>query len=97
MKKASKFLSLNLLDWFKGLLMAIGGAIYGIVAPSIQNGNFTLDWTTIWHTALATFGVYIGKNLLTPTPKNVVIDPSKTSVIDSVTKEPLLKSNNYEQ
>ena len=91
--KVSKFFTLNSQDFIKGLIMAIGGAVFAIIAPSINSGNLVIDWTLIWHTALSTALIYLGKNLFTPTPKTVEIDPSKTSVIDSNTKEPIIKSN----
>ncbi|HXS58998.1 MAG TPA: hypothetical protein VN726_22900 [Hanamia sp.] len=91
--KQSSFLNLNLQDLIKGLLTAIGGAVMAIILPSIQAGNLTLDWTTIWHTAVAAGLAYLSKNLFTPTPKTIQIDPSKTSVVDSKTKQPIIKSN----
>ena len=91
--KVSKFLSLNVQDFLKGLVVAIGGAVVAVVAPSIQSGIWTFDWATIWHTAAASALAYLAKNFLTPTPKTVQIDPSKTSVIDRDTKEPLINAN----
>lgn len=85
--KKSSFLSLNLQDFIKGLIIAVGGAIVAIIAPSIEAGTFIFDWTTIWHTAVASALAYLGKNLFTPTPKTIQIDPSKTDVVDSKTKQ----------
>jgi hypothetical protein len=91
--KQSSFLSLNVQDFIKGLVVAVGGAVMAIILPSIQAGNLTLDFTTIWHTALASALAYLGKNLFTPTPKSIQIDPSKTSVVDSNTKQTIIKTN----
>jgi branched-subunit amino acid transport protein len=91
--KQSSFFSLNLQDFLKGLLVAVGGAVMAIILPSLQSGNLTFDWTTIWHTAVASALAYLGKNLFTPTPKSIQIDPSKTSVVDSNTKQTIIKSN----
>jgi len=88
--KKSTFLSLNWQDFLKGLVVAVGGGIVAIVAPSIESGNFTFNWTIIWHTAAAAGLSYIAKNLFSPTPKKVEIDPSKTSVVDEKTKETIV-------
>lgn len=90
--KKSGFLSLNVQDFVKGLVIAIGGGVVAIIAPSIQDGSWVFNWTTIWHTAVASALAYLAKNLFTPTPKTVQIDPSKTSVIDSKTKEVIINS-----
>lgn len=91
--KQSTFLNLNLQDFLKGLVVAIGGGIVAVVAPSIQDGSLVFDWTTIWHTAVASGLAYIAKNLFTPAPKKVVIDPEKTSVVDATTKEVIVNAN----
>lgn len=85
--KHSTFLSLNWQDFFKGLVVAVLSSIIAIIAPSIQDGSLTFDWTVIWHTGVAAGVAYLSKNLLTATPKTVEIDPSKTSVVDSKTNE----------
>jgi len=90
--KKSTFLSLNIQDFLKGLIVAVGGGIVAIIAPSIQDGSLQFDWTTIWHTGVASALAYLAKNLFTPTPKSVQIDPSKTSVTDIKTKETILNS-----
>lgn len=86
MKKSSLF-NLNWQDLAKGFIVAVLGAIVAIIAPSIQAGNFTFDWTTIWHTGVAAGVAYIGKNFFTPPPKTIEVDPTKTEVIDSKTKQ----------
>jgi len=92
--KKSTFLNLNIQDFLKGLIMTVGGGIVAIIAPSIESGTFVFNWTVIWHTAVATGLTYIAKNLFSPTPKKVVIDPEKTSVIDATTKETIINANN---
>lgn len=91
--KKSSFLSLNVQDFIKGLVVAVGGGIVAIVAPSIQDGSLTFNWTTIWHTAVASALAYLAKNLFTPTPKSIQIDPEKTSVVDAKTKETIVNAN----
>lgn len=64
--KTSNLYSLNLQDATKGLCMAIGAAIFALIAESIQRGQFTFDFTAIWHTAVAATVAYLGKNFFTP-------------------------------
>ena len=90
--KLTKFFSLNIQDFLKSLVMAVGGGVVAIIAPSIEDGSFTFNWTTIWHTAVASALAYLGKNLLTATPKSIQIDPGVTSVIDKDTKEVIVDS-----
>ena len=90
--KKSTFLNLNIQDFLKGLIMTVGGGIVAIIAPSIESGAFVFDWTVIWHTAVATGLTYIAKNLFSPTPKKIEIDPAKTSVVDSKTNETILNA-----
>ena len=44
MKKFAGFLSLNLQDWVKGLIMAMIGAILAVIQSSISAEIFTIDW-----------------------------------------------------
>lgn len=91
--KTTKFLSLSAQDFIKGLIMAIGGGVVAIIAPSIQSGEFVFNWTTIWHTAVASALAYLAKNLFSSTPKIVEVDPSKTSIVDKKTKEIIVNAN----
>ena len=92
--KKSSFLSLNIQDFLKGLVVAVGGGVVAIIAPSIQDMSFVFDWTTIWHTAVASGLAYIVKNLFSSTPKTVQINPEKTTVVDAKTKEVLVNEVN---
>ncbi|SDP49105.1 hypothetical protein SAMN05428975_1442 [Mucilaginibacter sp. OK268] len=65
-KITSNFLSLNTQDFIKGLIITIISAVFTLVAESVQKGQFTFDFTTIWHTAVAAGIAYLGKNLFTP-------------------------------
>jgi hypothetical protein len=85
--KLSSFLTLNKYDLFKGLIMAIGSAIYAVVEPLLSNGIFSFDWKHIGAISLGTTIVYLIKNLLTPIPSKIEVDLGKTTVIDSVTKQ----------
>ena len=59
--KTSKKYSLDLQDAAKGLIMAIGGAVFALIAESVQKGLFTFDFTAIWHTAVAVAIVYLAR------------------------------------
>lgn len=72
----SKLFTLNVQDLLKGLLLTIGGAVFAIIAPNLQEiltssgkAGFILDWTAIWHTAIATGIVYLAHRFITPAQK----------------------------
>jgi len=62
----SSFLSLNIRDIIHGLIMAVGGAVLGIITGSLQTGNLTFNYTAIWHAAATAAVVYLGKKFFTP-------------------------------
>lgn len=61
----SVFLSLNLQDFVKGLLLAVLTSVITIVYTSLQAGSLSFDWKAIGTTALTTAIGYILKNFLT--------------------------------
>jgi len=63
--KSSSFFTLGWRDLGKGIIMAVIGAVVGVVYGMINAGNFTLDWTAIWHSAVAAAVTYLFKNLMT--------------------------------
>jgi hypothetical protein len=77
----------------KALASAVIAGIVAVVAPSIQAGNFSFNWTVIWHTAVAAAVGYIGQKIVSPTPTTIRIDPTKTSVVDKDTKQTLVNAN----
>lgn len=64
--KTSNLFSLNLQDAVKGLIVAVGTSLFAFVAESVEKGQFTFDFTTMWHTAVAATVVYLSKNFFTP-------------------------------
>jgi hypothetical protein len=87
--KHSKFFNWNWQDLGKGLIMlVVVPSLYAIQAVIPQ---WNLD--PMQKAALAGFVGYMLKNLVTPAPKSISIDPSKTSVIDSKTGKPILDAN----
>lgn len=88
--KLGTIFNINWQDFIKGLIVSVLGAVFAVIQSSIAAGNFTLDWTNIWHISLGAFIAYLAKNFFSPTPTTVQIDPSKTTVVDAKTKEKLL-------
>jgi len=64
--KTSPFLSLNIQDLGKGLLVAVGGAVIGAIETSLSAGHLIFDWKAIGGVALAAGLSYLGKNFFTP-------------------------------
>lgn len=58
--------SLGVRDAIQGAIMAAGGAVYGLISASISSGQFTFNFTAVWHSALAATVVYLGKRFFTP-------------------------------
>ena len=67
--KDSKFLSLGLKDFLKGLIMAILTPVFVIAQQSIEAGVFTFDLKVIGIAAAAGAMAYITKNFFTAKPK----------------------------
>ena len=63
--KDSGFLRLQMQDLFKGLVVAVGGAVFAIIQPLITTGQFHFDWKYIGTIALGAAVSYLGKNFLT--------------------------------
>lgn len=73
--KTSNFLSLNLRDIAKGLLMAILTPVVVIVQQSIESGTFTFDWKSIGVAALGGGVAYLIKNFFTSNkPQGIASD-----------------------
>ena len=61
---SSKFLKLNVLDFLKGLLMAVLVPALIVIQTSFESGQLVLDWKVIVTTSLAGGIGYLLKNLL---------------------------------
>jgi len=61
----SSFFSLNLLDFAKGLFIAVLTSVITLLYTTIETGELTFDWKLIGTTALTSALAYIMKNLLT--------------------------------
>lgn len=75
----SKRFTLNLSDWWKGLIMAVVAPIIQIILASIDAGTLTFNWSAILKTALAAGLAYILKNLF-DAPRIVVSNPTMESI-----------------
>jgi len=60
---SSSFLTLNLKDFAKGLLVAVLSAVFGVVTTSLEAGSLIFDWKAIATIALSAALAYIAKNL----------------------------------
>lgn len=74
-KTTSKFLSLNLEDLGKGLLVAVITPVFTIISQSLEAGSLTFDWKAIGITALAAALAYLTKNFLQPSQTIIKIQP----------------------
>lgn len=79
---SSKQFTLNLNDFWKGLIVAALSPIVPIITDSINSGNLTFDFRKIWIAALGGFVAYIAKNFFDK-PKVVITDVTDKT-IDSV-------------
>jgi hypothetical protein len=57
--------TLNVKDFLKGLLIAVGTAILVIVQNTISLGTLTFDWKAIGMAAIGAAITYLAKNFLT--------------------------------
>lgn len=80
----STFLSLNLQDFLKGLIVAAITPIVPIIQQSIANGVLTFNWKVIGLAAAGGFVAYIVKNFFTDGTKQAVrtLDKQNVKVIE---------------
>lgn len=63
--KSSAFLKIDLIDFAKGLLIAILTSVLTIIQTTLENLSLTFDWKLIGTTAITSALGYLVKNLLT--------------------------------
>lgn len=63
---SSKQFWLNARDYLRALVVASVSAPLSIILSSISAGKFIIDWTSMWHLALASGAAYLIKNFFTP-------------------------------
>lgn len=57
--KTSATWSVDVRDFAKGAIVAVTSGVAADLGESFSKGNFTLDYTTLWHVAAATFVAYL--------------------------------------
>jgi hypothetical protein len=85
--KTSKQFSLQLNDFWKGLLVAVISPVFTIVIGSLNAGSLTFDWKAIGITALTALLAYLSKNFFTPA-QTVISGAPKEGVVTTVTIPP---------
>jgi membrane protein implicated in regulation of membrane protease activity len=78
----SKQFSLNINDFLKGLLMAVGTPVIAILISSLQSGSFNFDWKMIGTVALSSALVYLSKNFFTPSA--IVVKDASDKQVEAV-------------
>ena len=88
--RSTKF-SLSLNDFWKGLIVAVGTAIFPIIMQSINANQLTFDWKLIATTGIGAFLTYLAKNYFTDDTKAAVKTLAKQDVtmIDNSTNTPV--------
>lgn len=76
---SSKRFTLNLNDFWKGLVVAVGGAVFQVILDLVNSGSLAFDWTAIGRTALLAGLAYLGKNFFDK-PKIVMTDVKAETV-----------------
>lgn len=59
----SGILTLTSLDFIKGLIIAVIGALVGLIYPILLSQSWIFDFTAIWHTAVLAAVTYLLKQL----------------------------------
>lgn len=76
---SSKQFTLSLNDFWKGLIMAVGGAVVRIIYDVINSGTWVFDWKAIGVAALGAALAYLAKNFFDK-PKVVLLNPTDAQV-----------------
>jgi membrane protein implicated in regulation of membrane protease activity len=59
----SNYFRLNVNDFVKGLIVAVGSAALTVVQTSLQAGSLSIDWKLVLTVSLTAAVAYLGKNL----------------------------------
>lgn len=78
----SKQFSLNLSDFWKGLILAVVVPVLKVIMDTINTGELTFNWGAIGRLALAAILGYLLKNFLDPA--KIVISGATAATIDKV-------------
>lgn len=83
MKQFSPIFKLNLQDFIKGFVVAVGGALFTVLETCVRTWTWTFDWQDVLKVAVSAGVAYLGKQFFTDQPKTVVVDTTKTTVVDT--------------
>ncbi len=61
----AKLFNLNLSDFWKGLIVAVFGAVLGVIYKSVSEGSLEFNWMFILKSGLLAGLAYLLKNLST--------------------------------
>ena len=77
--KLSNYLSLNTIDYLKGLAVAILSSVATVIYNSVQANELTFNWSAIRMVAVCSALSYICKNLMTNSQNQILTpEPPKT-------------------
>lgn len=76
---SSRQFTLSLTDFWRGLIMAVGGAVFRIIYDVINSGSWVFDWKAIGLAALGAALAYLAKNFFDK-PKVVILNPTDAQV-----------------
>lgn len=82
----SKKGSLSSRDFLRGLGIAVGTAVIGLIVQVLEAGSLDFNWKEIAIAGLSAGAVYVGKNWFLEPPKTIVTT-SNNSDLTSVTKD----------
>lgn len=81
----SKFLSLNMKDFWRGLLIAVGTPVFALLITALNEGGFkNINWEALGIAGLSAGLMYISKNLFTAS--EIVVQNASAATIDAVNK-----------
>ena len=94
-KLTSKQFSLNINDFLKGLLMAMGVPVLVVIQSAVEAGNFNLDWKMLVKIAVGGLVAYLLKNFMTPSTvtakvTNDQVEAIKESSVPVMIKHPAI-------
>lgn len=69
--KLSKKYTLQVSDFVRGALLAVGTSVLTVIQQSLEKGELKFNWTLIGTTAISTFVAYLIKNGIIEPPKVV--------------------------
>ena len=81
----STLFSLSAKDFWKGLIVAVGSAIFPIIMQSIQANQLTFNWKLIATTGIGAFLTYLAKNFFTDDTSAAVktLEKQNVTIIDN--------------